>query len=164
MDEKLLKLNIGLAKILKGLVYAAGLVVVVVSVLGYVYSYSEIKIWLQNEDVIPKLIFTMVFITVFFIGWIGVFIFIICGKKFNLKNAMTIILEVPMLLLVCAGYLLSTEYFTAAYDISIPILSALAITFALLAGMKFILWMFREYKLVKEDTRETEKFNDKTVD
>lgn len=156
MDEKLIKMNKRLNMVLRGFIYTAGIILLVVSILGFVFSYSKIKaFFIVNENVISKFIYMCIIIDMIFTGFAGAIAFVVGGIKFNLKNVISVILEMPVLLLTLVGYLLASEYITIAYDVSTRLFLVLFIGAVFFCGMKCMLLMIRDNILMKEDTTES---------
>lgn len=153
MDKKLIKIDMKLNIIFRGFIYAMVIMILVVSVLGYVFSYNEIKVFTKDQNAIPRLINLFIISNIIFIVFVGLFTFVIGGINFNLKNVIKIILIVPVELLIMVGYVLASEHLTIAYDTSNYTLIILFILTAFCGGMKYILHINRDYNHVKEDTK-----------
>lgn len=142
MDEKFIKLNKGINITLKVLIYVAGITVLVVGILGYVFSSNALKeVFTQQENIIPKFIYMFAFLSLLCVGLIGLFTFTIGGKKFNLKNVLIIIIGSPIMVLIMVGYLLSFVNITNVYDISIKLLIMVAVIAVFIGGMKTTLYL-----------------------
>lgn len=151
MDEKLIRLNKTLTSLLRGFIYVAGINLLVVSILGYVFSYKDITDYVQNEHTLSRLISFTIITNISLIVFASAFIFGVCGKKFNLKNMVIIIIGVPVLIIALFGYVLSSEALTIAFDISFYLFLVLFIVAAFLGGMKVLLLIINSRKPVKED-------------
>jgi hypothetical protein len=142
MDAKYIKLDKSLNTMFRCLIYAVGIIVLVVGILGYVYSYNFLKeLTTQHESIIPKFIYMFMFLNLLCIGLTGLFTFFICGKKFNLKNVLIIIIGSPIMVLIMVGYLLSFANITNVYDVSIKLLNMFAVIAVFIGGMKTILYL-----------------------